>query len=110
MTTEVSPFCQYCDWVVTVRVTLQLVMQAATIATIPANKNTFFIALFFFGAPNGRQRSASGGESVEQGGALYKGRARSRASLSLSEVRFHVLLFDGEGEEGADGVLGGVMD
>ena len=39
---------------------------------------------FLNGVPDGRQRSASGGESVEHGGALYKGRARSRASRSLS--------------------------
>ncbi|MBR2266367.1 MAG: hypothetical protein IJ882_06855, partial [Paludibacteraceae bacterium] len=38
------------------------------------------------GPPDGRQRSASGGESVEHGGALYKGRARGRASRSLSAL------------------------
>ena len=41
------------------------------------------------GHPDGRQRSASGGESVEHGGALYKGRARGRASRSLSAACAH---------------------
>ena len=44
MTTEVSPFCQYCDWVVTTRVTLQLTIAIIAPRTIrPIKIPCFFI-------------------------------------------------------------------
>ena len=51
--------------------------------------NNGFTASLLFGGPQSKPKpqAVCYGESAEQGVALYKCRARSRASLSLSEVQ-----------------------
>ena len=48
ITQLVSPFCQYSDFVVTVRVTLHPVSRAAPAATAMVNKTNFFMMMLFF--------------------------------------------------------------